>query len=377
MARTEARLSVSIWDDGDFLALSPGAQRMFMFLISQPDLAHDGVIALRIRRWSKKAAGLSIAQITADLNDLSTSRFVVMDEDTEELLVRSFIRRDRIYRQPNVFMAAADHLDTVSSPRILTAVAAELKRIEDGGDLPEGSRKAFDKIAAAAKGSGNPSPGGPDGESPSADDTAALSDGASITPGRKGSANPSPNPSGKGSRLRPGERGVVTAVSSASPFPVPRAPSPVPRELAPLAPPALAALDAVEATPELFVVTGADIAEPEPENAGQLTRQWIDYCAKNNLKLTGTAIKRYGRHIKSALAQGFEIPHIKFALAQMLRDRVASRPALLDNYLIRVQQGPEMPPERMSQHQADAERRAAAEGTTAADRLRETLTRPA
>ncbi|GIE46185.1 hypothetical protein [Actinoplanes lobatus] len=149
--------------------------------------------------------------------------------------------------------------------------------------------------------------------------------------------------------------------------------------------PALASLDAEAAEPdaaapepgavELFVVTEADMVVP-PENAGQLTKQWIDYCEANNLKLTSTAIKRYGRHIKSALAQGFEIGHIKTALAQMLRDRVASRPALLDNYLIRTQQGPEMPPERMSRHQADAERRAP-EGSTAAQQLYDTLTRPA
>ena len=51
MARSEARLSVEIWNDPDFLALSADAQRMYMFLISQSDLAHDGVLALRERRW--------------------------------------------------------------------------------------------------------------------------------------------------------------------------------------------------------------------------------------------------------------------------------------------------------------------------------------
>lgn len=348
MARSEARLVVSIWADPDFLALSGSAQRLFMFLISQPDLAHDGVIALRERRWSKSAAGMTTAQIATDLDELSTRRFVVVDEDTEELLVRSFIRRDKVYRQPNVLRAAADHLATVSSAVIKSAVAAELLRIQGAEDIPEGSKAVLDDMLEAL-----PSP--PEDPSP----------------------NPSEKGSDKGSGLRPGERGVVTAVGSASPNPVPRAPDPSPRSLAPLAPPALAPQNAETTNLELFVVTETDIVHSEPENAGQLTKQWIDYCTENNLKLTSTAIKRYGRHIKNALAQGFDAGHIKHALAQMLRDRVASRPALLDNYLIRVQQGPEMPPERLTRHQADAERRAADAGTTAAARLYDTLTRPA
>jgi len=156
--------------------------------------------------------------------------------------------------------------------------------------------------------------------------------------------------------------------------------------------PALAALDAEApaaepitgeviqpALGELFVVTGpagTDLAPAEHTNAGQLTRQWIDFCNAKGVKLTNTAIKRYGKHIKDALNQQFSAEHIKHALAGMLNDRVASRPALLDNYLIRVQQGPEMPPERLSRHQADAERRSP-EGVTAAARLYDTLTRPA
>lgn len=348
MARSEARLVVSIWDDPDFLALSPMAQRLFMFLISQPDLAHDGVIALRERRWSKKAAGLSVELVEDSLAELSTARFVVVDVDTEELLIRSFIRRDKVYRQPNVLRAAADHLATVSSRTVKQAVAAELARIVSADDIPEGSKAVLDAMLEALP-----------------------------TPPEDPSPNPTEKGSNKGSGLRPGERGVVTAVGSASPYPGPRASVPVPPSLPSVAPPALAALDAELTTPELFVVTSTEIAVAEPENAGQLNRQWIDYCTSKNLKLTNNAIKRYGRHIKAALDQGFTVDHIKRALGQMLTDRVASRPALLDTYLIRVQQGPEMPPQRLTQHQADAERRAADAGTTAAARLYDTLTRPA
>ncbi|NIL65020.1 hypothetical protein [Salinispora arenicola] len=135
MARSEARISVNIWTDPDFLALPPTPQRMFMFLISQSDLAHDGVIALRPRRWSKSAAGLDLVSVENDLAELAAARFVVIDDDAEELLIRSFIRRDKVYRQPNVLRAAQDHLEVVTSPIIRSAIGVELHRIANSGDL--------------------------------------------------------------------------------------------------------------------------------------------------------------------------------------------------------------------------------------------------
>lgn len=207
MARSEARISVSIWTDQHFLALTPTAQRMFMFLVSQPDLAHDGVIALRERRWSKSADGLTTADVTRDLEALAAARFIVLDEDAEELLIRSFIRRDKVYRQPNVLRAAADHIGVVSSRAILAAIAEELRRIATAEDIPEPSKAIVaDMLAAIEKTSGNPSP------------------------------DPSPNPSGNPSAGTPGERGVVTTVRRDSPSPVPRSSDPVPRASPPATP---------------------------------------------------------------------------------------------------------------------------------------------
>lgn len=249
MARREARLMVSIWEDQDFLALSPLGQRMYMFLISQPDLAHDGVIALRERRWSKKAAGLSVDRIADSLSELSTARFVVVDEDTEELLVRSFIRSDKVYRQPNVLRAAADHLATVSSAGIRAVVGAELARIEaNAEDIPEGSKGV---LASMLEALGNPLP------------------------------NPSGNPSPKGSGLPPGERGVVTAVSSASPNPVlQNSPDPVPRDAASPRP-RTSARERGTRLPDDFAVTAEMVAWAQHETPGidgrYETAKFVDY----------------------------------------------------------------------------------------------------
>lgn len=131
VARTEARLSVEIWNDADFLALSGDAQRMFMFLISQADLHHTGHIALRIRRWSTKAKGMSVSDVERHLGELEATRFVVIDWDAEELLIRSFIRSDKVYRQPQVLSVAAEQLRLVTSLPARVALRLELERIAE------------------------------------------------------------------------------------------------------------------------------------------------------------------------------------------------------------------------------------------------------
>lgn len=167
-ARKHGRILSSIWDDDDFRALQVDPQRMYMFLVSQPDLEQSGVIPLRERRWARSAAGLTPSDVTASLKVLETSNFVVIDEDTEELLVRSLIRRDNVWKQPNVFKAAAEQIFSVSSHKIKAVLHDELSRL-DLGEANRDVQHLRDELVAYlepfAKGSGNPS-GNPDGTPP-------------------------------------------------------------------------------------------------------------------------------------------------------------------------------------------------------------------
>src|SRR6185503_5407043 len=98
MPRSEARIFTSIWEDDDFTILPPSAQRMYLFRVSQPDLSYCGVISLRERRWSKSARGMTVDEVRANLELLSqelhggAAPMIVVDEDTEEVFVRSLIR---------------------------------------------------------------------------------------------------------------------------------------------------------------------------------------------------------------------------------------------------------------------------------------------
>lgn len=132
MARDEARIFARIWKDEDFRALTRSAQGTYAFVLSQSDLSYCGMIPLRVGKWARAAAGMTAEDVWADLKALSetgSKPFVIVDEETEEVFVRSLIRNDGIWKQPNLMKAARDAARLIESPKIRAALAEELKRI--------------------------------------------------------------------------------------------------------------------------------------------------------------------------------------------------------------------------------------------------------
>ena len=184
MARGHGRILTSIWDDTDFLALDEREQRLYLFLISQPNLNHAGLLDLTLRRWSRKARGLTSAELEKLLQRLEETRFIVMDEDTEELLIRSFIRNDGVWKQPKVMGAMVAGAMEISSRRLRKALLAEVDRIplEELSNEPgarglsirtqvsehiDALRKAFDEPDPTPTGGGSTTPSGTPSETPS------------------------------------------------------------------------------------------------------------------------------------------------------------------------------------------------------------------
>ncbi|MGW6912507.1 hypothetical protein ACWGB8_01595 [Kitasatospora sp. NPDC054939] len=129
MARGHGRILTRIWDDPEFTALTAELQRLYLFLISQPNLNHAGLLPLTLKRWSAKAIGLSSEGLRGQLAGLAERRFVVVDEDTEELLVRSFVRNDGVWKQPQIMGAMVSGALEISSRRLRWALLDEVSRI--------------------------------------------------------------------------------------------------------------------------------------------------------------------------------------------------------------------------------------------------------
>lgn len=94
MARTHAKILCSVWGDADFVALPSSAQRTYVVLLTQPKLSLVGLLDYVPSRWARLSGDTTIAQIETDLATLRDARFVVVDDVTGELLIRTFVRHD-------------------------------------------------------------------------------------------------------------------------------------------------------------------------------------------------------------------------------------------------------------------------------------------
>jgi hypothetical protein len=129
MSRSHGRILSSIWDDADFLALTEGPQRLYLFLLSQPDLSHAGLIPLRLRKWARKSSKLDVETLSGHLAALVEARFILVDHDTEELLVRTFVRNDGIYKQPKVMIRLREDASEMESPLLRETFITEISRL--------------------------------------------------------------------------------------------------------------------------------------------------------------------------------------------------------------------------------------------------------
>ncbi len=129
MSRNYAQIFTAIWRDPDFIALRESTQRAYLMLVTQPGISAAGVLPLTLRRWAKLAEDSTIASLRPDLVLLHRAGMIVVDEDTEELLVRSFVRHDNGYKNPRRQPSIREAANEVESARLRRVLADELTRL--------------------------------------------------------------------------------------------------------------------------------------------------------------------------------------------------------------------------------------------------------
>lgn len=107
MARNYGKIKVEVWEPGsDYRQLSLEAQWAYQMLISQESVSMVGSLLYTPRKWAKLAAGLDTGRVEAIIGQLEQAWYVIVDHDTGELLVRSFIKHDEGWRLPNLLTGA-------------------------------------------------------------------------------------------------------------------------------------------------------------------------------------------------------------------------------------------------------------------------------
>ncbi|MER5902967.1 hypothetical protein ABT150_23155 [Streptomyces mirabilis] len=312
MARGHGRILTSAWEDDDFLALDEREQRLYLFLISQPNLNHAGLLDLTLRRWARKAHGLTVAELEKRIGRLEEMNFVVVDDDTEELLIRSFVRNDGVWRMPKVMGAMVSGALEISSRKLQLALLAEMDRIplqelsteptklRNGTTGPSIRQQVAVHIEALRKAFGTLDPD--------------PSEGGNGTPSATPSGTPSDTPSQPPAEGGPkgSTRGRAPTSHAHSPAPAP-APAPTPA-------PIQDASAEEDGQIELVVVEDSDFVgatedapeETEPANASTIVGEWLDRCVK---RPPGDVIGRVGKKIKQLLDEGIDADDIRRGLA--------------------------------------------------------------
>jgi hypothetical protein len=141
MARSFARLYVRIWADPDWRGLNADAQHLYALLMSQDSINMAGVLPLQLRKWAGCVADWDVDRVRAALDRLVTDRFTLVDEDTEEVLVRSLIRNDEAYKTPGMLKSILKSAEHTQGPALRRELAVELGRLDplEGKKADEGT----------------------------------------------------------------------------------------------------------------------------------------------------------------------------------------------------------------------------------------------
>jgi len=265
--RKFAQFRLSMWNDDDWLDLNPAEQHLYTVVLTSPELTLAGVTDWRPKRIAKRARGWSPDLIERTAASLVDRLFLVIDEDTEEALVRSFVRHDGIVDQPNMMTGMARAYGAIASPGIRRVLVHELKRLHDQHPDAKGwnSREAVDLL-----------------DRPSVDPSTYPCG----NPSGKGSPNPSGSPSGTPSG-RPSGKGSRNPSTNPSPTPAP-APS------------------TSHQAPSESLRDSGDAPAPPLDAAATITPQavtaaWVDACTANGVTPSGGQKGNVGKLAKELL----------------------------------------------------------------------------
>lgn len=132
MAREHARIWLDINSDDDFEQLPFDAQGLYTrVILTLDDLSYCGVATWRPRKLTTKAPDLTYPRIMAAASALEIGRYCLFDLDTEEVLARSFIRRDELLRNPKFAAAVLKAYNGIASKVLRAAVVTEIRRVRD------------------------------------------------------------------------------------------------------------------------------------------------------------------------------------------------------------------------------------------------------
>lgn len=149
MARDRANINTGIWTDDEFIDISRDEQWLYFLLMTDPKLSYAGVTDWRPGRLAQRSSDSSKAEVEQIGAKLQAGRYIFIDEDTEEVLIRSFLRHDGLLKQPRLGVSMFNAYGAIASKNIRKVVIHELKRLH--AEFPDWKAFGVDKVQELLK----------------------------------------------------------------------------------------------------------------------------------------------------------------------------------------------------------------------------------
>lgn len=155
MARSYGRIDVQRFHDTDWRALPLAEKAVFDMMLTHPKLSLCGALDLKYGSLCGYAPDLDVDALSGHLEALEAARFIAVDWDTDEAVIRTFVRHDGVLQNQNLGKGMWSAWIAVESPHLRKVVLDNLPDMafEDRFRPPELALK--DRLNGSRDGSSN------------------------------------------------------------------------------------------------------------------------------------------------------------------------------------------------------------------------------
>ncbi|WP_062367344.1 hypothetical protein ACK8HH_17275 [Gordonia sp. LUNF6] len=129
--KDHARVNLALWGDDDFLDLRVDEQLLYLSLWTSPGLSYCGAGDWHPGRIANLAADWTRDRVEHAAAGLSRNLFLIIDTDTDEYLLRSWIKHDGLWKTPNMAVSLANARAELSSRMLRGVIVHEVRRVRD------------------------------------------------------------------------------------------------------------------------------------------------------------------------------------------------------------------------------------------------------
>lgn len=132
MARREyARIGVNMPEEASIKALDVEPQWLYDRLLLRPEISRCGIVPWRPAVLADLGRNSSDAKVRRWVRQIETGGQVVLDEPYAEVLVRTFVKHDKLLAQPNIVPHLVYDFGLIASAKVRLAFLREFRRLWD------------------------------------------------------------------------------------------------------------------------------------------------------------------------------------------------------------------------------------------------------